>query len=82
MNQLKATCCETKVIHRLEYANLTLNHTNMGFRDPEKDTFRKYYGKRRKFWKPAFSPFPTISFILQIANMCNSQTYFDVCKML
>ena len=39
---------------------LTLSHTIPTFNDPEKKAFRKYCGKRRKCWLPAFSPFPTM----------------------
>ena len=40
------------------YPSLTLYHTIPIFNDPEEVAFRKHCGKRRKCWKPAFSPFP------------------------
>ena len=39
---------------------LILYHTIPMFDDPERERFRKCCEKRRKFWFPAFSPFPTI----------------------
>ena len=40
--------------------HLTLSQTITGFHDPEKEAFRKHCGRRRKCWKPAFSPFSTM----------------------
>ena len=37
---------------------LSLYHTIPTFNDREEKTFGKHYGKRRKCWSPAFSPFP------------------------
>ena len=39
---------------------LTLYHTIPTFNDPKEEGFGKHCGKRRKCWKPAFSPFPTV----------------------
>ena len=41
----------------LPNAVLTLYPT---FNNPQKETFWKHYGKRRKCWYPAFSPFSTM----------------------
>ena len=62
----------------------TLYHTIMTFSNPKTEGFRKHCGKRRKCWKPAFSPFPTMfptfpktnfnfsfTFILSSANAFN-----------
>ena len=35
-------------------------HTIPTFNKPKSEGFRNYCGKRRKCWKPAFSPFSTI----------------------
>ena len=43
---------------------LTLYHTIPTLNDPEKEGFWKHFGKRRKCWLPAFSPFPKMFFIL------------------
>ena len=40
---------------------LTLYHTIPTFNDPKEDGFGKHCGKRRKCWKPAFSPFTVFS---------------------
>ena len=66
---------------------LTLYHTIPTLIDPKKGSFWKHCGKRRKCWKPAFSPFPTMfstqsktkiiiwaSFILLSANTFNVVT--------
>ena len=63
---------------------LTLYQTIQTFNDPEKEDVWKYSGKRRKCWKPAFSPFPTmfstlpktifnfsVTFILSSTNVFN-----------
>ena len=39
---------------------LTLYNTIPTFNDPEKESFWKHCGKRRKCWQPAFSLFPTM----------------------
>ena len=46
-------------------------HTIPTFNNPEKETFCKHCGKRRKCWLPAFSPFPTMFYTL-------SQTFFAI----
>ena len=40
--------------------SLSLYHTIPTVNDPKKEGFGKHYGKRRKCWLPAFSPFPTV----------------------
>ena len=45
-----------KVLARI----LTLSQTIPRFYDPEKETFWKHCGKRRKCCETAFSPFPTM----------------------
>ena len=40
--------------------SLTLYHTIPTFNNPKEEAFGKHCGKRRKCWKPAFSPFPTV----------------------
>ena len=37
-----------------------LTKLSPAFNDPEKETFKKHCGKRRKCWLPAFSPFPVV----------------------
>ena len=39
---------------------LTLYRTIPTFNDPKIEAFWKNWGKRRKCWSPAFSPFPTV----------------------
>ena len=39
---------------------LTLYHTIQTFHESEEDAFKKHPKKRRKCWKPAFTPFPTV----------------------
>ena len=56
----------TYIIHSFIW--LTLHHTISTFNDPEKEAFRKHCGKRRKYWKPAFSPFPAMFSTLPISN--------------
>ena len=48
--------------------SLTLYHTIPTFNDPEEVAFWKHYGKRRKCWKPAFSPFPRMFSTLPKTN--------------
>ena len=38
----------------------TLYHTIPTFNNPDKESFCKHCGKRRKCWLPAFSPFPSM----------------------
>ena len=47
---------------------LTLYHTIPIFNNLEKEAFWKQCGKRRKCWKPAFSPFPTMFSTLPKTN--------------
>ena len=54
---------------------LTLYHTILTFNDPKKEAFWKHCGKRRKCWKPAFSPFPTMLSTLPKANFKFSVTF-------
>ena len=43
------------------YGNvLTLCRSIPTFKDPEKESFGKYCRERRKCWKAAFFPFPTL----------------------
>ena len=50
---------------------LTLNHTILGFNDSVKEVIRKHCGKKRKWWKPAFSPFVTMFSTLARTNLTN-----------
>ena len=47
------------------------------FNDPEIEGFRKHCGKRRKCWKPAFSPFPTIFSTLSERKIIISVTFIS-----
>ena len=49
---------EASKICRLGKGYTTLYHSNLTFNDLDKEACRKHYGKRRKCWYPAFSPFP------------------------
>ena len=53
LQQLKWMQQAGKVFTVMFYLQLFLT-----FKDSEKESFRKHCGKRRKFSKPAFSPFP------------------------
>ena len=39
---------------------LTVYHIIPTFNDPKEESFGKHFEKRRKCWKPAFPPFPTV----------------------
>ena len=54
---------------------LTHYHTIPSFDAPEKEAFRKHCGKRRKCWRPAFSPFPTMFSTLHKTNFKLSFTF-------
>ena len=43
---------------------LSVCHIIPTFNDPKEDGFGKHCVKRRKFWQPAFYPFPTVFFTL------------------
>ena len=48
------------------------------FSDPEKEAFRKHFGKRRKCWlhEQAFSPFPAMF----STHFKKGYVYFVICK--
>ena len=60
---------------------LHVSHTIPAFNDIGKETLLKHSVKRRKCWKPAFSPFPTVfSAHPSKKNLFLSHIYFIVCK--
>ena len=58
---------------------LTRYHTILTFNDHEKESFWKHCGKRRKCWKPAFSPFPTM-FSTLLNPFPNKPWFLHVCS--
>ena len=48
------------VLEKTFEKSLPVYHTIPTLNDTGEEAFRKYYGKRRKCWLPAFSPFPTM----------------------
>ena len=52
---------------------ISLYHTIMNFNNPKEDDFWKHCWKRRKCWKPAFSPFPTKFSTIHKTNLTLSQ---------
>ena len=54
---------------------LTLYHTIPTFIDPEKEAFWKHWGKSRKCWQSAFSPFPTMFSTHSTKNFCFQVTF-------
>ena len=53
---------------------LTLYHTILTYNDPKIEAFWKHWGKKRKCWYPAFSPFPTVFSTLSKTNFNYSDT--------
>ena len=47
---------------------LTLSHTIATFNDSKEEGFGKHIGKKRKYWFPAFSPFPTVFYSIKERN--------------
>ena len=61
-----------------------LNNTIQTFKNPEERPLGKHFGKRRKCWLPAFSPFHIMFSTLpkRNVNILASNTYFVVCKTI
>ena len=75
----------------LPHRSLTLYHTIPTINDPNEKGFGKHWGKRRKCWKPAFSPFPTVFsnltrreiIILTASNLSSANAFnLDQAKIL
>ena len=62
-------------LHYKYHTILTLYHTITTFNDPEERAFWKHYGKRRKCWLPAFSPFLIMFSISPKTNVNFSATF-------
>ena len=60
---------------------LTLCHIIPTMNNPEKESFKKHCAERRKYWLPAFSPFPTMFSTHSKENiLLLSGIYFVICK--
>ena len=58
----------------VDWLVLTRYHTISTFNDPVQEAFWKHCGKRRTYWLPAFSPFPTFFSIRPKTNFNLSVT--------
>ena len=56
-------------------ADLTVFHITLTFNNLEEGGFGKHCGKRRKCWKPAFSPFPTVFSTLSKGEILITTTF-------
>ena len=53
-------CWKSYTTHALAKGGLSIYHTIQSFNTSEKKSFWKHWGKRRKCWQAAISPFPTM----------------------
>ena len=70
---------QSLVNNPIQQTFLTLYHTITTFNDPVKYAVRKHCRKRRKYWKPAFSPFPTMFSTIPKKQNSNFQSYLFCC---
>ena len=79
-----AICFDTELSKNLSSGKgLNLNRTIPNFNNSWEGGFWKHFGKRRKCWLPAFSPFPKMISILSETNfILTSHIFFSCAKAL